>query len=90
VKQFTCVLSLQQAFDPGGRSLAGIAASNSAGGMSVCLSLVIVVVCCQVEVSATDRSLVQRSPTESGVPECDLGTSTMTRPGTIRDVEPWK
>ena len=33
-----------------------------------CLSLVSVV-CCQVEVSATGRSLVQRSPTECGVPE---------------------
>jgi hypothetical protein len=31
-----------------------------------CHSLVSVV-CCQVEVSATDRSLVQRSPTECGV-----------------------
>ena len=30
------------------------------------------VVCCQVEVSATDRSLFQRSSTESGVSECDL------------------
>jgi hypothetical protein len=32
----------------------------------VCLSLVSVV-CCQVEVSATSWSLVQRSPTECGV-----------------------
>jgi hypothetical protein len=31
-----------------------------------CLSL-LRVVCCQLEVSATDRSLVQRSPTECGV-----------------------
>jgi hypothetical protein len=29
------------------------------------------VVCCQVEVSATDWSLVQRSPTDCGVPEYD-------------------
>jgi hypothetical protein len=29
------------------------------------------VVCCQVEVSVTGRSLVQRSPTVCGVPECD-------------------
>jgi hypothetical protein len=28
---------------------------------------VVRVVCCQVEVSATGRSLVQRSPTECGV-----------------------
>src|SRR5262245_49125207 len=27
--------------------------------------------CCQVEVSATGRSLVQRSPTDCGVSECD-------------------
>jgi hypothetical protein len=31
-----------------------------------CLS-VVSVVCCQVEVSATGQSLVQRSPTECGV-----------------------
>jgi hypothetical protein len=29
------------------------------------------VVCCQVEVSTTGWSLVQRSPTECGVSECD-------------------
>ena len=34
------------------------------------MSLVIVV-CCQVEVSATGRSLLQRSPTDCGVSECD-------------------
>jgi hypothetical protein len=34
-----------------------------------CLS-VVSVVCCQVEVSATSWSLVQRSPTECGVSEC--------------------
>jgi hypothetical protein len=51
-----------------GRSIAGIVGSNSARGHgSVCL---VSVVCCQVEVSATGRSLVQRSPTEYGVPEC--------------------
>jgi hypothetical protein len=32
---------------------------------------------CQVEVSATGRSLVQKSPTECGVSVCDLKTSTM-------------
>jgi hypothetical protein len=48
-----------------GRSLAWIAGSNSAEG-HVCLSLVSVV-CCQVEVSAKGRSLVQRSRTECGV-----------------------
>jgi hypothetical protein len=40
-----------------------------------CLSLVSVV-CCQVEVSATGWSLVQRSPTECGVSNvCDRETS---------------
>jgi hypothetical protein len=38
--------------------------------MDVCLS-VVSVVCCQVEVSATGRSLVQRIPTECVVSECD-------------------
>ena len=44
-----------------GRTLPGIAGSNPFGGMGVCLMRV---VCCQVEVSATGRSLVQRSPIE--------------------------
>jgi hypothetical protein len=48
-----------------GLTLAGIAGSNPAGGHG-CLSFVSVV-CCQVEVSATGWSLVQRSPTECGV-----------------------
>jgi hypothetical protein len=39
-----------------------------------CLSLVSVV-CCQVEVFATGWSLVQRSPTECGVSECDREAS---------------
>ena len=50
-----------------GRSLAGIAGSNPAEGMLSVVS----VVCCQVEVSVTSRSLVQRSPTYCGVSECD-------------------
>jgi hypothetical protein len=41
-----------------------------------CLSLVIVV-CCQVEVSASGWSLVQRSPAECGVSECDREASIM-------------
>jgi hypothetical protein len=36
-----------------------------------CLSLVSVV-CCQVEVSATSWSLVQRSPTECGVSKSEI------------------
>jgi hypothetical protein len=55
-------------------SLAGIAVSNPARGHG-CLSFVSVV-CCQVEVSESGRSLVQRSPTECGVSsECDLENS---------------
>ena len=51
--------------------------SNSAGGHG-CVS-VVGVVCCQVEVSATGRSLVHRSPTEcvterDHVPEITLYT----------------
>ena len=38
------------------------------------------VVYCQVEVSASDRSPVQRSPTECGASECDRKASTMRRP----------
>jgi hypothetical protein len=38
--------------------------SNAAGGMDVCL---VQCLFCQVEVSATGRSLVQRSPTDYGV-----------------------
>jgi hypothetical protein len=41
-----------------------------------CLS-VVSVVCCQVEVLATGWPLVQRGPTECGLPECDRETSIM-------------
>ena len=40
-----------------------------------CLPLVSIV-CCQEQVSATGRSLVQRSPTECGVSEGYMETST--------------
>ena len=36
--------------------------------------------CCQVEVSASGRSLVRRSPTKCGVSECDREASIMRRP----------
>jgi len=36
-------------------------------------------VCCQVELSATGRSLTQRSPTECDVSECHRQASTMRR-----------
>jgi hypothetical protein len=47
-----------------------------------CLSLVRFLYC-QVEVSATDLSLVQRSTIECGVSECDLETSKRRPPGPL-------
>ena len=44
-------------------SLAGIASSNPAGDMDALRSAV----CCEVEISAPNWSLVRRSPAESGV-----------------------
>jgi hypothetical protein len=65
-----------------GRSLAGIVGSNPAGGVDVCLLLS--VVCCQVEVSASGSSLVQRSPTECGMSEYDREAWIMRRPWLTR------
>ena len=48
-----------------GRSPAETVGSNPTGGHG-CLC-VVSVVCCQVEISATSWSLVQRSPTDCGV-----------------------
>ena len=48
-----------------------------------CLSLESVV-CCQVEISASGWSLVQRSPTECGVSECDSEALIMRRPWPTR------
>jgi hypothetical protein len=47
------------------------------------------VVCCQVEVSATGRSLVEGSPAEYGVSECHLETSRTRRLRATRTVGPW-
>jgi hypothetical protein len=66
------------------RSLAGIAGSNPAGGMDMSCEYV----CFQVEVSVTGRSLVQRSPTECGVSECDREASIMRRPWPTGAVAP--
>jgi hypothetical protein len=52
--------------------------------MSICVS----VVCCQVEVSVTGQSLMQKSPTECGEYDCDPKTSKMRRPWPTRPVEP--
>jgi hypothetical protein len=65
---------------------AGIAGSNPAGGQG-CL-FVVSVVWCQVEASVTGRSLVQRSPTDRGVPECYLEISPMRMFQPTRAVEP--
>jgi len=43
---------------------------------------------CRVEVSATGRSPVQRSPTECGVSECDSRNSTIRRSRSTRAAEP--
>jgi len=48
------------------------------------------VACFQAEVSASGRSLVQRSPIECGVSDCDREASTMKRPGPLGAVEPWR
>jgi hypothetical protein len=60
-----------------GRSLAGTLGSNPAGEAwtLVCLG----VVCCQVQVAALGRSLVQRNPRECGVSECDREAPIMRR-----------
>jgi hypothetical protein len=60
------------------RSLAGIMGSNPTRKHG-CLSGVSVVGC-RVEVSASGRSLVQRSPTQCGVSACDREVSIMRRP----------
>ena len=65
-----------------GRTFAGIVGSNLAGGMDMFL---VSVVCCQVDVSASAWSLIQRSPTECGVSECDREVSLMRKPWPTRD-----
>ena len=70
-----------------GRLLAGIAGSNPARGMNVCL---FIVVCFQVDVSVTSRSLVQRSLTYCVVSECDHEASIIRRPRPTRAVGPEK
>ena len=46
-------------------------------------------VCCQVEVSASGRSLIQRSLTDCGVSECDREASIIGRPWPTKAVAPW-
>ena len=45
------------------QSLAGISGSNPTGVIAVCLLMSIM--CCQLEDSATGQSLMQRNPTDS-------------------------
>jgi hypothetical protein len=49
---------------------------------------VVSVVCYQVEVSVTGRSLFQRSCTECGVSGCDRGILTMEKLRPTRAVKP--
>jgi len=58
------------------RYLAAIAGSNPAGAW---MSVVLPVVCCQVEVSATGRLSFKRSPTACDVSESDLEASITRR-----------
>jgi hypothetical protein len=77
--------------DPGGRAVSGLGLRPFACwdcGFEYrwghgCLSLVSAL-CCQVKVSALDQSLVQRSPTECGVSECDREASVMRMPWPTR------
>ena len=69
-----------------GLSLAGNGGFESRrghGGLSL-----MIVVCCQVEISGVDRSLVQRRPTKCDVSEHDLETSPIRRPRHTTAVEP--
>jgi len=70
-----------------GRSLAGVAGANPPELVDLSLTCE----CCVIRhMPATGRSLVQRSPPECGVSECDLETPTIMRPRPTRAVEPWK
>ena len=46
---------------------------------------VVSVVCCQIEVSATSRSLVQRSPTDCGVSLCVISKNLKNEEATAHD-----
>jgi hypothetical protein len=65
-----------------GRSVFGIAGPNPAKRRG-CLSLTSVV-CCQIQVSVSGLSLVQRSRTECGVSERDREASIKRRPWPIK------
>jgi hypothetical protein len=54
------------------------------------ISSLVRVVCCLVEDSALSWSLVQKSPTECGVSECDQESLIMRRPWPTGAVAPWE
>jgi len=56
-----------------------------AGGKDVSFASVVF---CQVVVSATGHSLIQSSPNEYNVSECDLETSAIRRSRPTRTVDP--
>ena len=64
---------------PGGIRTRDLSRWAACGRGHGCL-FVVSVVCCQVEVSAMNWSLVQRSPTDCGASLCDLENSRMRRP----------
>ena len=70
-----------------GCSLVGIAFSNPAVGMGVCL---ICVVRYLVDVCASGLSLAQRFPTDCDVCECDGKTPILRRPLPIRSCQTMK
>ena len=63
-----------------GVRLRGLWVRNAPG---VWILSVVSVVCCRVEVSATGRSLVQRSPTDCGLSVGDRDTSIMGGLGAV-------
>jgi len=58
------------------RSIAGLSVSNITGSWIS----VVFIVCCQIEISASGWSLVQRSPNECDVSKCDREASTVVKP----------
>jgi hypothetical protein len=69
-------------------SFVGIACSNPAGGTDVSL---VVVVCCQVENAVSGRPLLQLSPTECGVSECNRGLDPLGAVGHWeKNIYSWK
>jgi hypothetical protein len=57
----------------------GLRRGSATAGLLGLRVRVVSIVCCQVEVSASGWSLVQRSPTERGMSECDREASMMRR-----------